>query len=268
MPLKSLFARFRKTSPPAVDVLTSHWILSYPKSGRTWLRVMIGRIFTQHFGLSEEQIFDEKTMTVAAGLPPVDFSHDETSNSEGRALQDFTETKGKYAENHVMLLVRDPRDVVVSCFFQATRRKSRYEGDIHDFIRSDTHGIRKIIRYYQIWDANKHLPASFTLLRYEDMHEEPHQSLRNALNFLGAAGVSDSEIADAVEYASFESMKAMEASNSLKNKKLRPGDKNDPESYKVRKGKIGGYVDYLDEADIAYCEQALQEMQCPFGYSE
>jgi hypothetical protein len=251
-------------APEAVD--TQNWVLSYPKSGRTWLRVMIGHIFTQHFNLSEDQIFNEKTMCLAAGLPPVDFSHDETSNSEGRELEHFTPDRSHYQGKHVLLLVRDPRDVVVSCFFQATRRKNRYEGDMHTFIRSQTHGIRKIIRYYQIWDTSQHFPESFTLLRYEDMHVTPNESLRKALNFFGTTDVTDQEISDAVEFGSFESMKRMETEGSLKNKKLRPGDKNDPESFKVRKGKIGGYADYMTEADIAYCKKALEEMKCPFEY--
>lgn len=265
MNLRNLFGR-KRPQKTAAHVKTQNWVLSYPKSGRTWLRVMIGRVFVHHYGLSEDQIFDEKTMALAAGLPPIDFSHDETSNSEGRHMDELTRKKNSYAGKHVLLLVRDPRDVVVSCFFQATRRKSRYEGDIHEFIRSETHGINKIIRYFQIWEANQSLPASFTLLKYEDMHNDSQTSLRSALNFMGAEDVPDELIQEAIEFSSFEKMKEMERSNSLKNKKLRPGDKNDPESFKVRKGKIGGYEEYLDDDDIAYCCEALREMNCPFGY--
>jgi hypothetical protein len=265
MNLRNFFRR-KRPQTAASDVKTQNWVLSYPKSGRTWLRVMIGRVFVHHYRLSEDQIFDEKTMALAAGLPPVDFSHDETSNSEGRHIDNLSPTKESYAGKHVLLLVRDPRDVVVSCFFQATRRKSRYEGDIHTFIRSETHGIKKIIRYFQIWETNQSVPASFTLLKYEDMHNDSQTSLRSALNFMGAADVPDELIEEAIEFSSFEKMKEMERSNSLKNKKLRPGDKNDPESFKVRKGKIGGYEEYLDDDDIAYCGEALREMDCPFGY--
>jgi len=228
---------------------------------------MIGRIFTQHYGLDNSKFFDEKLMSMAAGLPPVDFSHDETSNSEGRNLSDFTPDRSKYSGKNVLLLVRDPRDVVTSCFFQATRRKSRYEGDMQTFIRSETHGIRKIIRYYQIWKENQSSPDTFTLLRYEDMHEDSFDSLKKALAFLNAQNIPDSLLNEAIEFASFESMRKMEEANTLKHKKLRPGNKNDPESFKVRKGKIGGYVDYMNEDDISYCQEQLITMQCPFGYS-
>jgi len=265
MRLSQLFKRSSKNKP-AEHAKTQNWVLSYPKSGRTWLRVMLGHVFTEHYGLSQDQIFDEKTMTQAAGLKPTDFSHDETSNSEGRDLAQLTTEKTKYVGKDVMLLVRDPRDVVVSCYFQATRRKSRYEGDIHAFIRSSTHGIRKIIQYYTIWENNRAVPASFTLLKYEELHGQPLRSLQTALAFFGAANIPQKVLEDAIDFASFDSMKEMERNNSLKNKKLRPGDVNDPESFKVRKGKIGGYREYLNEEDIAYCKTMMEEMNCPFGY--
>ena len=34
--------------------------------------------------------------------------------------------------------------------------------------------------------------------------------------------------------------------------------------FKVRKGKIGGYVDYLSQEDIAYCNKLLSDPGSPF----
>jgi hypothetical protein len=39
---------------------------------------------------------------------------------------------------------------------------------------------------------------------------------------------------------------------------------NDPESYKTRRGKVGGYVDYLTAEDIAFIDQTVNEFGCPF----
>ena len=49
---------------------------------------------------------------------------------------------------------------------------------------------------------------------------------------------------------------------------LQPGDVNDPESYKVRRGKIGGYVDYLDPSDVEYADQAMSALDPRFGYQK
>ena len=45
-------------------------------------------------------------------------------------------------------------------------------------------------------------------------------------------------------------------------KRLTPRDKGDPETYKVRRGKIGGYVDYLSPDDVAFCHAMLER----YGY--
>ena len=56
----------------------------------------------------------------------------------------------------------------------------------------------------------------------------------------------------------------MEKGKYFKSKKLRPGDKDDPESYKVRKGTEGGYRNYLDPKDCQYLEKMIAEMGCGF----
>jgi hypothetical protein len=40
--------------------------------------------------------------------------------------------------------------------------------------------------------------------------------------------------------------------------KLIPSDSDNPDSYKVRRGKVGGYSDYLSAEDIAYCDEVLK----------
>ena len=47
---------------------------------------------------------------------------------------------------------------------------------------------------------------------------------------------------------------------------LRAGDVRDPESFKVRRGKIGGYEDYLSAEDRQYATDALTRLDPRFGY--
>ena len=62
-------------------------------------------------------------------------------------------------------------------------------------------------------------------------------------------------------------MKAMEKTNSFGTSRLKPADPRDPESYKVRKGKVGGFVDYLDPKEIKYCDEAIANHLSPiYGY--
>ena len=45
------------------------------------------------------------------------------------------------------------------------------------------------------------------------------------------------------------------------------GDIRDPESFKVRRGKVGGYREYLSVRDQEYAADALMELDRRFGYS-
>src|SRR5438094_743422 len=48
---------------------------------------------------------------------------------------------------------------------------------------------------------------------------------------------------------------------------LHPGDVRDPESFKVRRGKVGGFREYLSAGDQECAIQALVELDPRFGYS-
>jgi hypothetical protein len=91
---------------------------------------------------------------------------------------------------------------------------------------------------------------------YEEARKDPEASLRDVLGFLGFERI-DAELVDqSIEFASFDSMKSMESEDRFDRKMLQPGDPSDPESFKVRRGKVGGFVDYLSPDDTRFIEQA------------
>jgi alcohol sulfotransferase len=49
--------------------------------------------------------------------------------------------------------------------------------------------------------------------------------------------------------------------------RLRPGDRANPQSYKVRRAKVGGWRDYFDDPEVAAIDALLAARpQPPFGY--
>jgi hypothetical protein len=62
-------------------------------------------------------------------------------------------------------------------------------------------------------------------------------------------------------------MQKMEAAGTFDSKILQPRDMHDPESFNVRRGKIGGYVDYLRASDIEYANEAMSALDQRFGYN-
>ena len=70
----------------------------------------------------------------------------------------------------------------------------------------------------------------------------------------------------AIEFTEFENMKKMEAEDRFKTNILRPGDPSDPDSFKVRRGKIGGYVHYFREGELPLLERSIADLDPFFGY--
>jgi hypothetical protein len=60
-------------------------IVSFPKSGRTWLRVLIGKALCEHAGLDDQKIFDKDMLAEATSLPKINYTH------EGRFRQQYTQ---------------------------------------------------------------------------------------------------------------------------------------------------------------------------------
>ena len=59
----------------------------------------------------------------------------------------------------------------------------------------------------------------------------------------------------------------LETAGVFDSKILRSADVRNPESFKVRRGKVGGYRDYLSPEDQAFAADALKHLDARFGYT-
>lgn len=257
--IKTSLIRLKINKPDAEVV-----IISYPKCGRTWLRLLVGKALCSHYNLPQEQMIDTYALTAVPGVLRTHFSHDFSSIIGGFAYNRMPSDKSEYAAKKVLFITRDIRDVLVSSYFQATKRTGRFNGPISEFVRSDKYGAKKIVTFYNLWYKNQSVPRAFLHLTYEAMHADPEKALTQTLQFMEMQGFTPELVHEAVEFARFDNMKKLEASGFFKDDKMQPGDQKDGESFKVRKGVVGGYRDYLDDADLAYIGQVITELGCPF----
>ena len=217
-------------------------LVSFPKSGRTWLCVMLNEL----------------------GLP-FDYRHDGSTHGAAHRISEIRVCKKPIFHNYpVVFLTRDPRDTVVSGYFEVTRReKIPYSGTISDFIRDPRHGIVKIILFNKAWLKAGAKLQHFLPITYEQLSADPASALRAIVEFVGGRA-DDDAISKVVGENTFDKMRHREANREYKQygTKLAPTHQGDPESYKVRRGKIGGYLDYLSPDDVAYCNAMLER----YGY--
>ena len=71
-----------------------------------------------------------------------------------------------------------------------------------------------------------------------------------------------------MQFASFENLRTLEKGNFFRNSRLSPRDPDDPESFKVRRGVVGGYPDYFDENQVEEMEALVGARLSPsLGYA-
>src|SRR6266576_2873920 len=249
-------------------------ILSIPKSGRTWLRAFLCAYFCKRFGL-------EFTLRPGRydlpGFPRIVFSHD---LFEHRTKGDrWDRVRGKYLvprrelkRAKIILLVRDPRDCFVSLYLQLTRRDPNAlvklrQKSVSEMLRDEKFGMRAIISAMNDWLNEFSQRDNFTLIRYEALRASPAEYFRDLLAVLGESQPNGTIFQDALEFSRFENMQKLEAAGAFDSKILHPGDVRDPESFKVRRGKIGGYREYLSAEDQKYAADELMKLDPRFGYN-
>ncbi len=252
-------------------------VISFGKSGRTWLRVMISRFYSFKHGLNANMLmgFDNMHRRNKA-IPKLFFTHD-------NYLKDYTgniDNKADFYNSNVLLLVRNPLDVAVSQFFQwkyrmrpgkkALNDYPDHNSDIaiYDFVMHPG-VLPKIIDYLNLWASESSNIKSLHIIRYEDMRGKTGEVLEGALRFLDS-DPSPEEIEECVSFSSVENMRKMEEKNAfwLSGSRMKAKDKNNPDSFKVRKAKVGGYRDYFDDDQINTLKTLVNEQLDPlFGYT-
>jgi hypothetical protein len=123
----------------------------------------------------------------------------------------------------------------------------------------------KNIEFLNLWAREAPRLQDFFLLRYEDLKAQPVEQLEKLAAFLGAAA-SPEQIRDAVEFSSYENMKKMETKKTfwLSGGRMVPKDRSNPNSYKVRRAKVGGYRDYFDDGQVAEIDAVTAANLDPF----
>jgi hypothetical protein len=170
-------------------------------------------------------------------------------------------------EKRLVVLHRDPRDVVVSSWFHKTRRSQKTDCSLEEFIRHPRWGIAGIVWIMNRWRTRFETHPRTFWLSYEDMHVDLENHLGHLLAFLDLA-VDGDVMREAIEFARFDQMKKREAQGDYASDKMRPGNPDDPDSFKVRRGKAAGYVDYFDGKSLAFLDEEVGRLDTAYGYTD
>lgn len=216
-------------------------VVSHPKSGRTWLRVMLDdlgiRADYTHAGPAKKGYLHYKELSTNLPRP--------------------------YAR--ILILTRDPRDAAVSGYHQMTKRSEeshRFAGTMGEFLRDPRLGVEKAAHFNLLWAEFAAGREDAIVVSYEDMLADTVGMVTTIARFFGA-DPSRHEVEDIVGRNAFPRMQERERSGELGKTygaPLAPRDAEDPSTYKVRRGRVGGYREELSSDDIAYCDATLYDL--------
>lgn len=246
--------------------------VSFPKSGRTWVRVMLSRLYHIHFGLAGEAVLEfDNLHRLDRRIPRILVTHDgEPWHTPERLSRD----KRAYAGKKIFLLARHPIDIAVSRYFHV-RNRARWipypayrDMPISEFVWAPLGGLPTIVEYLNIWEQARGVCGDFLMVRYEDMRADPETNLKHVAAFLGLDATTE-EVAAAVSYASFENLRQKEQQGAIPSHRLGARQTGNDDSLKVRRGKVRGYLDYFEPAQVTHMEAFVRDHLAPsYGYGQ
>lgn len=243
-------------------------VVSFPKSGRTFVRAMLARLYLRRFGIDERALLEFPTLRRApAEAPRVLFTHaGDAMRPPGEISVDLSD----YAGKKIVLIARHPGDIAISRYHHLKHRsrdKARQrlaDQPIESFVWIDQGGVPSIVAFLNRFAA---LPG-VTIIRYEDFLSKPDRSLRMLAKAIGLK-VDKADIVDAVEFGSLANLKQREREGYFTSSRLRPARRGDQKSGKVRSGTSGGYRAELHSEGAGRIDSYIRDNLDPrLGYSD
>lgn len=268
------------------------WLASYPKSGNTWMRVLLSNLVARgdrpedinnlsirHGIASDRTTFEDLSLVESLLLTPEEIAamrpavHDALAGCAGtdryvkvhdayERLADGTPVLGR-AAGGALYLVRDPRDVAVSLAFH----QSQSMDEAVEFLSAPTASLRATERQFRqhLGDWSSHVlgwidqtDMPVHVVRYEDLHADTVEVFCRALDFLGISFHRE-DAERAVRHSDFSELKRQESTSGFFERV------RGQEAF-FRDGKVGGWRSYLSEEQARRIETDHAAVMARLGY--
>lgn len=241
--------------PPYHDDL---YLVSFPKSGVTWLSFLMANIHLQCSRLDATATF----FNLESYIPDIHLTRslkDSILTFPGfRIIKSHSEYNPFY--RRIIYLMRDPKDVMVS-YYYFMKKLGWFNGSISELIRSKSYGIDAWCRHTQSWLNKTHAFQQINVIKYEDMKREPRKVLDRVYSILGFK-LPQIILDEAIDRSAFDEMKKNEE-YCIKWKL------SSPKGYSfMRKGITGDFKSELTEADVDYIQNKAKHLLEIFNYED
>jgi len=272
------------------------WLVSYPKSGNTWFRIFLSNLFSDSpqpvniNDLTETTISSNRSIIDSyLGMHSSELTAEEIDKLRPNVFRSFSDEKEEtaYVKTHeawtlnsgkkpifpkeitkgVLYIIRNPLDIAISYSYhnndsidetitilnddssRLCEKKDKLNLQTQQILTSWSDHVSS-------WIDDSKLPVH--IIRYEDMLDHPLDSFKNAIDFLNLE-YEESEIINAINNSSFDTLKEVEASDGFKERGIHS------EAF-FRKGKSNEWESELLETQINEIVKHHHKIMKRFGY--
>src|SRR3989344_6581833 len=231
-------------------------VSGYPKTGRTWLRFMLGNALVDHYSLGLEldltniysiisndklgRLPDQPTFAYEGIVPKIEMSH-------------LLYSSPLHSHVNTIFLTCDPRDVMVSHWLHNKYQRHSFGGNLSEFITNPNVGINAFLRHLNSWAPHIHEEQVVT---YESMRFNPVDALRKVIDRFRLS-IPENTIIDAVEQSDIDTMREKEVNQGIAGHMY---DRTNPNALRVRRGVVGGYVNYFSVTDETFIKGRILDI--------
>ncbi|MFN6934911.1 MAG: sulfotransferase domain-containing protein [Tsuneonella sp.] len=266
------------------------WLASYPKSGNTWMRILLANLLsgaarpadinnlsepenlTSRWRFADDMLVDsdllDETELTAMRPAHCDFVAEECTTAF------FCKTHDRFWLSHdqptlgtmarkALYILRDPRDVAVSLSHHASLS---IDGAIAQMMDPATRSSGTVQLPYRVGDWAGHVTGwtqqrviETMIVRYESMHADTVGTLRAIVDFLGG-DATEQALRQAVTNSSFQELQRQESRKGFR--ESRPGQQRF-----FRAGRAGGWRDVLTDRQAGVIEETFGAVMAANGYA-
>ncbi len=236
------------------------FLVSYPKSGNTWVRLLIANL------LSPVRPADLRTINQLVPDPASESKRHFARMPRPRVIKSHFVFDPRYP--HVIYIVRDPRDVVVSEYhYQRKTRRISDHYPLDDYVQRFLAGQTYVENgswgeHVTSWLAARDGDLRFLLVRYEGLLSDTAGELARITSFLGISATPH-RLQQVVELSSADRMRELEAMQGDASSLMKGSRKDVPF---VRSAKSGGWRSDLPDSLVGKIEATWGPVMRYLGY--
>jgi hypothetical protein len=246
--------------------------IRHPKTGGTWLRTMLTHLYAGRDGITPRRVFKSDELQRQNPDLPRYLITNGYFTWEHLVAERYAANDPMLSGKKTLFMARHPGDIVVSWHRQYQKRTKAFKRELLEaemaeivdwqgldrwsFIQRPELGLPALLEYQNFWAGQLHERDDAMILRYEDLRLNTEDTLRRLVAFLDET-FSDAQIRDAVAFGSVANMRTLEHQGYFQNASLKLRDADDPDTFKVRRAKVGGYREDLEPWQASWIDEQI-----------